>query len=153
MFCMNCGTKLPDNAKFCYQCGEKTNVGVEQNSVQEVKSTNPIPDSENKINEKHTVAVENKEQASSNKTNVAINNNQTNNSEPPENDGMDFVVLGNKVHLSNKDLQIDVLQSSFVELANEKALNAYNEFVESFADVDDLSSVESLFLKTVYNNY
>ena len=23
MFCMNCGTKLPDNAKFCYNCGAK----------------------------------------------------------------------------------------------------------------------------------
>lgn len=23
MFCMNCGTELPDNAKFCLQCGEK----------------------------------------------------------------------------------------------------------------------------------
>ena len=23
MFCMNCGTKLPDNAKFCFNCGAK----------------------------------------------------------------------------------------------------------------------------------
>ena len=24
MFCMHCGAKLPDHAKFCFQCGEKT---------------------------------------------------------------------------------------------------------------------------------
>ena len=23
MFCINCGTKLPDDAKFCYNCGNK----------------------------------------------------------------------------------------------------------------------------------
>ena len=24
MFCMECGTRLPDNAKFCFNCGTKT---------------------------------------------------------------------------------------------------------------------------------
>lgn len=28
MFCMNCGTKLPDNAKFCYNCGAKIPEGL-----------------------------------------------------------------------------------------------------------------------------
>lgn len=30
MFCMNCGTKLPDNAKFCYNCGAKIPEGLGQ---------------------------------------------------------------------------------------------------------------------------
>ena len=84
MFCMNCGTKLPDNAKFCYQCGEKTNVGREQNSVQEVKSSAPITDSEKKIVEKNNVTTEHKEQNSSKDTNTALNNDKTNNSDAPE---------------------------------------------------------------------
>ena len=24
MFCMKCGTELPDDAQFCYKCGAKT---------------------------------------------------------------------------------------------------------------------------------
>ena len=32
MFCMNCGTKLPDKAKFCYNCGEKINIEEESNN-------------------------------------------------------------------------------------------------------------------------
>lgn len=37
MFCMNCGTKLPDNAKFCYNCGAKIpeNLGKEGTAVLE----------------------------------------------------------------------------------------------------------------------
>ena len=33
MFCMNCGTKLPDDAKFCYKCGTK--LGITQNIKKE----------------------------------------------------------------------------------------------------------------------
>lgn len=33
MFCMNCGTKLPDDAKFCYKCG--TQLGITQNIKKE----------------------------------------------------------------------------------------------------------------------
>ena len=150
MFCMNCGTKLPDNAKFCYQCGEKTNVGVEQNPVPEANSSTSIPDAEKKAVDKNNVITENKEQVSSNDTNVALKNDQSNNSEvsesTTESEGMDFIILGNEVHLSKKDLQIDAFQSSFVELANEKALDAYNAFVEAFDNVDDLSSVGNLFI-------
>ena len=31
MFCINCGTELPDKAKFCFNCGEKTD-GIMDNS-------------------------------------------------------------------------------------------------------------------------
>ncbi len=33
MFCMNCGTKLPDDAKFCYNCGAP--LGITQNVKEE----------------------------------------------------------------------------------------------------------------------
>lgn len=29
MFCMNCGEKIPDNSKFCYKCGMKIEIGVD----------------------------------------------------------------------------------------------------------------------------
>ena len=34
MFCRKCGTQLPDDAAFCYNCGEKTNISsaIEPNS-------------------------------------------------------------------------------------------------------------------------
>lgn len=32
MFCMNCGEKLPDTAKFCYKCGEKISSNTDENS-------------------------------------------------------------------------------------------------------------------------
>lgn len=44
MFCMQCSAKLPDNAKFCFQCGAKVLIdisaheataSVEPKSVQE----------------------------------------------------------------------------------------------------------------------
>ena len=41
MFCMNCGTKLPDDAKFCYKCGIQ--LGITQNIKKEdsKKQSNP----------------------------------------------------------------------------------------------------------------
>ena len=30
MFCMNCGEKLPDTAKFCYKCGEKISSNTDE---------------------------------------------------------------------------------------------------------------------------
>lgn len=36
MFCMECGTELPDNAKFCFNCGEKINVSSQLNRVNRI---------------------------------------------------------------------------------------------------------------------
>lgn len=36
MFCMECGTELPDNAKFCFNCGEKINVSSKLNRVNRI---------------------------------------------------------------------------------------------------------------------
>lgn len=33
MFCMNCGTKLPDNAVFCFSCGEKLENVIREEDV------------------------------------------------------------------------------------------------------------------------
>lgn len=38
MFCMNCGTKLPDEAKFCFKCGFKVTI-AEDDNVKESKAT------------------------------------------------------------------------------------------------------------------
>ena len=49
MFCMNCGTKLPDNAKFCYNCGAKIpeGLGKEETAVPESPEppASPVPQS------------------------------------------------------------------------------------------------------------
>lgn len=37
MFCMNCGTKLPDDAKFCYNCGTK--IGT-LNAPKDIRNSN-----------------------------------------------------------------------------------------------------------------
>ena len=41
MFCMNCGTKLPDDAKFCYKCG--AHLGITQNVKEEDSKKHSIP--------------------------------------------------------------------------------------------------------------
>ena len=33
MFCMNCGTKLPDQAKFCFRCGARVPEGMDENGT------------------------------------------------------------------------------------------------------------------------
>lgn len=38
MFCMSCGTKLPDDAAFCYKCGTKIN-----SSAIESAGKSPLP--------------------------------------------------------------------------------------------------------------
>lgn len=38
MYCMECGTKLPDTAKFCFNCGSKISVVNSQNIREEVPS-------------------------------------------------------------------------------------------------------------------
>lgn len=157
MFCMNCGTKLPDNAKFCYQCGEKTNVGGEQNSVQEVKSSAPVTDSEKKTAEKNNVTTENKEQNSPKDKNTALNNNgktknSKNSEETIEPGGMDFYVLGRKVHVDERTVQTDMIQRKYVALAYEKSNKARKEFIDSFEQVTDLNSIRRLFIDTVEAN-
>ena len=37
MFCINCGTKLPDDAKFCYNCGKKLDVKLSPAEPQVLK--------------------------------------------------------------------------------------------------------------------
>lgn len=40
MYCINCGTKLPDGAKFCFECGSPVNVTpVEDDEYSIKKST------------------------------------------------------------------------------------------------------------------
>lgn len=41
MFCMNCGTKLPDNARFCYNCGAKIPEGLGQEGTAAPESPEP----------------------------------------------------------------------------------------------------------------
>lgn len=41
MFCMNCGTKLPDNARFCYNCGAKIPEGLGQEGTAVPESPEP----------------------------------------------------------------------------------------------------------------
>lgn len=42
MFCTNCGTKLPDNVKFCVKCGAKVSKVTENESSKSVASE-PVP--------------------------------------------------------------------------------------------------------------
>jgi hypothetical protein len=42
MFCMNCGTKLPDNAKFCYNCGAKIPEGLGPEGAAAPESPEPL---------------------------------------------------------------------------------------------------------------
>ena len=44
MFCMECGTKLPDNAKFCINCGSK--ISVNQSMDEKEKKESDIPKEE-----------------------------------------------------------------------------------------------------------
>ena len=39
MFCMKCGTQLPDDALFCYKCGNKINVSVQQTETASAAKT------------------------------------------------------------------------------------------------------------------
>ncbi len=37
MYCINCGTKLPDGAKFCFECGSPVNVPSARQNTQQIK--------------------------------------------------------------------------------------------------------------------
>lgn len=50
MFCMNCGTKLPDNAKFCFNCGAKVpempgNTPAAPETAAPAETAQPVPES------------------------------------------------------------------------------------------------------------
>lgn len=47
MFCMKCGTKLPDDALFCYKCGYKITVPVDEN-VSKAEANTEVLGSDNK---------------------------------------------------------------------------------------------------------
>ncbi len=44
MFCKNCGTKLPDDAKFCNSCGTATGVNAQAPKIEEPKAEVPKAD-------------------------------------------------------------------------------------------------------------
>lgn len=39
MYCINCGTQLPDNAQFCYKCGAKTGVQTTTQQAQQSQTS------------------------------------------------------------------------------------------------------------------
>ena len=51
MFCMNCGTKLPDEARFCYSCGAKINANLFSGGESETV-TNVVIESNNVVEKK-----------------------------------------------------------------------------------------------------
>ena len=51
MFCMNCMTKLPDNAKFCYNCGYKLSAKLSPDETQVLK------DEEKKLKEEKVISL------------------------------------------------------------------------------------------------
>ena len=66
MWCINCGTKLPDEAKFCFSCGAKVVNIVSDNEVEEtydLEEDNNPQDSENlmteQIDDKRDIVVDN----------------------------------------------------------------------------------------------
>lgn len=44
MFCMNCGTKLPDHAKFCFNCGAKVPDGLGDGEAASADTEGQVPD-------------------------------------------------------------------------------------------------------------
>ena len=55
MFCMNCGTKLPDEAKFCFKCGEKTIVNINSNEFSASVTSSGVEHSCNVVADKDNV--------------------------------------------------------------------------------------------------
>lgn len=51
MFCMNCVTKLPDDAKFCYNCGYKLSAKLSPDEPQVLK------DEEKKLKEEKVISL------------------------------------------------------------------------------------------------
>lgn len=47
MYCNNCGTKLPDNSKFCHVCGEKSILALDTSYTQIIDS--PFIERKNKV--------------------------------------------------------------------------------------------------------
>ena len=39
MYCINCGTKLPDGAKFCFECGSPVNVASVEDDEYSIKTS------------------------------------------------------------------------------------------------------------------
>lgn len=51
MFCMNCGTKLPDHAKFCFNCGAKVPDGLGDGEAASVAPEEQVPDTKTPVTE------------------------------------------------------------------------------------------------------
>ncbi|HMM05293.1 MAG TPA: DUF5050 domain-containing protein [Clostridiales bacterium] len=43
MFCKSCGTKIPDDSRFCFHCGESTVIPLENTAEEEKKTTVAAP--------------------------------------------------------------------------------------------------------------
>ena len=54
MFCMKCGTKLPDDAMFCYKCGAKINTNFNSGGAS-TSVVGETSDSNNTVKEKFTI--------------------------------------------------------------------------------------------------
>lgn len=108
MFCMNCGTKLPDHAKFCFNCGAKVpELPADQLAAPEATATSqPAPET-----------AEDREP-------VPVSEELSTESEEPEVEGSHFLILDRfKVHLPRATALQNQLWKPFNAEGTKAALN------------------------------
>ena len=165
MFCMNCGTKLPDKAKFCYKCGEKVVIEGESDNIIETSDSSKMIASENSeksvpINSSVAVKTDNTEVeavavSSQGTDNVKDENEGTKNAlETVKNqDGRDFTVLGNTIHFPEDTFRVCIFHRRYVELAYKSADEAYEDFLAKFEkSKDDMTEIHNAFITAIVTN-
>ena len=141
MFCMNCGTKLPDKAKFCYNCGEKIN--IEEDSNNNAPSSNSTEKQRTiKENDNSFTQAKNKEDSVDKKVSdvkaVKVQN------------GRDFKILDNTIHFTDETIKVCEFHKRYVEIAYESGDKAYNYFLQKFEETkDDMYGIQDIFISSL----
>ena len=122
-FCMNCGTELPQTAKFCFACGQKVEIPFKS----ENKNTDGQSTKENKQKQKSTVE--------NNKSKI-IGSNKTDKQQ-----GEKFLIDGNTLFFDKDMMQVVNLRKKFYE-------NAWKQkcVFESYYS-NQIHTIEDLFAK------
>ena len=127
MWCINCGTKLPDEAKFCFNCGNKISEEI-------LKGTKEIEEEINNEYFDESVVVDNIEDYKE-----IIDNNQKEEDLPIANK-FRINILGRELEYSEEQSFYALIESTYYKLskkAQEKFLDRYDNKYSGLGDLID----------------
>ena len=137
MWCINCGTKLPDEAKFCFQCGAKV---VKCDSDKKVEELYELDEDDYEDDEFIDDSQDLSPEKANNKGKITVIDND-----------VELNILGRKCRYKDSDRTYAVIEKTYSNLIEEAKKNFTNKFDNQYKSLSSLiDNAEDDFNKEIY---